>query len=80
VLLTRGLWEWGKDGEDEKFSKAHVQETRDMEAKARENYARLRASSTLQALYFDEAGGNHDFPPNVRREAYAWLDHHLKQG
>jgi dienelactone hydrolase len=80
VLLTRGLWEWGKDGEDEKFSKAHVQETRDMEAKARENYARLRASSTLQALYFDEAGGNHDFPPNVRGEAYAWLDHHLKQG
>jgi dienelactone hydrolase len=78
VMLTRGLWEWGADGEDARYSKAHVQETRDMEAKARLNYARLQASPHLQTVYFEEAGGNHDFPPNVRREAYEWTDRHLK--
>jgi dienelactone hydrolase len=79
VLLTRGLWEWGKEGQQERYSRAHVQETRDMETKARRNYARLGASANLQAVYFDEAGGNHDFPPTVRHEAYQWIDRHLNR-
>jgi dienelactone hydrolase len=78
VLLTRGLWEWGRNAEEARNSKAHVQETREMEAVARRNYAGLGASANLQAIYFDEAGGNHDFPPNLRREAYQWLDRELK--
>jgi dienelactone hydrolase len=78
ILLTRGLWEWGKDGEDKKFSEAHVQETRDMESRARKSYSSLGASANLRAIYFDEDGGNHDFPPSVRREAYLWLDRTLK--
>jgi len=80
VLLTRGLWEWGRDGEDGIHSRDHVQETRDMEAEARKNYSKMAASANLRAIYFDENGGNHDFPPNVRAESYRWLDHYLKSG
>jgi dienelactone hydrolase len=78
IVLTRGLWEWGREGEDGRFSREHVQETRDMEAKARKNYERLGETTNLQVIYFDEAGGNHDFPPKVRDEAYRWIDRHLK--
>jgi len=79
IMLTRGLWEWGSDGEDARHSKEHVQETRDMQAQAARHYARLEASENLCVVYFDEAGGNHDFPPHVRQTAYAWIDHHLKR-
>jgi dienelactone hydrolase len=78
VLLTRGLWEWGTEGEDAQFSKEHVQETKDMVAYARSVYALAGASASLDAVYFDEAGGNHDFPPQVRRHCYEWLDEQLK--
>jgi dienelactone hydrolase len=80
VLLTRGLWEWGRDGEDGIHSRDHVQETRDMEAEARKKYVKRAAAANLRALYFDENGGNYDFPPNVRTESYRWLDQHLKPG
>jgi dienelactone hydrolase len=79
VMLTRGLWEWGRDGDDARYSREHVQETRDMEAKARESYARWQASPSLQAVYFDEAGGNHDFPLKVRQGAYEWIDQQLRR-
>jgi len=36
------------------------------------------ASRNLQAIYFDEIGGNHDFPPIVREQTYAWLDQNLQ--
>jgi len=36
------------------------------------------ASRNLQAIYFDENGGNHDFPPIVREQTYAWLDQNLQ--
>jgi hypothetical protein len=79
VMLTRGLWEWGKDGKREQWSKNHVQETREMETKARKTYARAGKPDNLKTIYFDEAGGNHDFPPNVRKETYKWLDGFLKR-
>ena len=78
VLLTRGLWEWGQTGDDATFSKKHVEETRETEAHARTFYERDSASQNLQTIYFDENGGNHDFPPNVREQTYAWLDQNLK--
>lgn len=69
VLLTRGRWEWGTKGEWREASLRHVAETEDMVA-----YAHAKGSGkSLEALYFDEAGGNHDFPPGVREQAYAWL-------
>ena len=79
LLLTRGLWEWGRDGEGGKYSRAHVQETRDMEIMARRSYAQLDATANLQSIYFDEGGGNHDFPPNVRHESYQWIDRFLQR-
>ena len=78
ILLTRGLWEWGTDGDDARRSKEHVQETREMEAAARKRYTRMEASANLKAIYFDENGGNHDFPPHVRKESYDWMDNYLK--
>ncbi|WP_179188236.1 S9 family peptidase [Sphingomonas sp. IBVSS2] len=69
VLLTRGRWEWGTKDEWRAASLRHVAETEDMVA-----HARARGSGkSLEAIYFDEAGGNHDFPPGVREQAYAWL-------
>ena len=73
VLLTRGLWEWGREGQEQRFSQEHVQETRDMVAKASKSYAGAGALKNLKAIYFDEAGGNHDFPTQVREEAYEWI-------
>lgn len=78
VLLTRGLWEWGQTGDEALFSKKHVAEMQEMEAHARKFYERDSASRNLQAIYFDESGGNHDFPPLVREQTYAWLDQNLK--
>lgn len=78
VRLTRGLWEWGTEGEEGEFSKEHVQETKDMVAYAHESYAMGGASAKLDAVYFDEGGGNHDFPPHVRQKCYEWLDTQLK--
>lgn len=78
VLLTRGLWEWGQDNpRDKSSSEAHVAETRRMEAHARERYSKLGASAELKVIYFDEDGGNHAFPPQVRQQAYQWLGQHL---
>ena len=76
--MTRGLWEWGTDGEWGEHSKAHVEETRVIENHARDRYSQLNASDNLKVIYFDEGGGNHAFPPNVKEEAYQWLDGHLK--
>jgi hypothetical protein len=78
VLLTRGLWEWGRDGQGGQFSQKHVQETRDMVAHAQQDYARLGVPGNLSAIYFDEAGGDHAFPPHVRDQAYDWLEHHME--
>jgi dienelactone hydrolase len=78
MLLTRGSWEWGQDPDEAPYSKAHVQETRDMEAHARKTYLRIGASDNLKVIYFDENGGNHDFPPHVREQSYKWIDQHLK--
>lgn len=79
ILLTRGLWEWGKDGDEGRYSREHVQETRAMEAQAGKRYVDLGASANLSTIYFDEDGGNHDFPPTIRRQAYEWIDTCLKR-
>ncbi len=81
VLLTRGLWEWGRDNSvDKASSEAHVAETRKMEAHARDRYSELGESAKLKVIYFDEDGGNHAFPPGVRLQAYRWLQQHLMSG
>ena len=45
------------------------------EAKARQVYALLGAADRLQIRYPDSA---HDFPPEVRREAYEFIDRVLQ--
>ncbi|MET0309136.1 MAG: hypothetical protein ABW023_10560 [Sphingomonas sp.] len=73
VLLTRGRWEWGTKGKWRDASLRHVAETEEMVA-----YARKRgAGASLDAIYFDEGGGNHDFPRDVRTQSYAWLKRRL---
>lgn len=77
VLLTRGMWEWGRGDEWGPFSERHVADTREMEAKARRAYGD-GPDSPFKAIYFDEEGGNHALPPGVKREVYAWLDRQLE--
>lgn len=78
VLLTRGRWEWGTDGEWRQASLDHVAETERMMASAAARYRAAGAPGNLEAVYFEEAGGNHDFPPGIRQQAYIWLDRHLR--
>jgi dienelactone hydrolase len=78
LLLTRGLWEWGRDRDWRQASIDHVEETRRLVADAAPRYRARGAPDALRALYFDENGGNHDFPPGVRRDAYAWLETQLQ--
>lgn len=80
LLLTRGLWEWGQDPDWRQASIDHVEETRRLVAEATPRYRAARAPTALRAIYFDENGGNHDFPPGVRSEAYAWLETQLRTG
>ncbi len=79
ILLTRGLWEWGQGPDEMDASRAHVQDTKDMIAKAQTTYRSVGAANHLQPLFFDEGGGGHDFPPGVRLQAYNWLDKHMKE-
>jgi dienelactone hydrolase len=73
ILLTRGRWEWGTSGKWRDASLRHVAETEEMVA-----YARARgAGASLDAIYFDEGGGNHDFPLQVRTQSYVWLKQRL---
>lgn len=73
VLLTRGRWEWGTKGKWREASLNHVKETEEMVAYAKAKHG----AAAVEAIYFEEAGGNHDFPPQVREQAYAWLKRHL---
>jgi hypothetical protein len=41
-------------------------------------YKALRFGESFRVRFFDEGGGNHDFPPGIRQEAYAWLDSYVK--
>jgi dienelactone hydrolase len=77
VLLTRGLWEWGREGPNRDFSIAHVNDTRTMVTHAQRRYDELGASDRINAIYFDDDGGNHALPPRVKSLAYEWIDHHL---
>jgi dienelactone hydrolase len=77
VFLTRGMWEWGKDGEWGDYSRRHVQETREIESYARSNYAAYHAADKLQVTYFDDGGGDHAFPQGIRQTVYQWLDKQL---
>lgn len=60
------------------YSSQHVAETKDIEDYAKRRYSQLSTSENLKAIYLDEGGGNHAFPPKVRQQAYLWLDSHLK--
>jgi hypothetical protein len=67
----------GQGADEAPYSKAHVQGDRDTEARARKTYQGLGASDNLQLIYFDENGGNHDFPPKVREQTYKGIDQQL---
>jgi dienelactone hydrolase len=81
-LMTRGLWEYGGQSNPQSkwflASKNHVEKTKEIENYARKRYHQLSASENLKTIYFDEAGGNHAFPPGIKKQAYKWLDSYLK--
>ena len=78
LLLTRGLHEWGDSGKWGKFSRLDVDEYKQIERYVRPVYEQLNASDQFRVVYFDEEGGRHAMPPNLKETIYAWLDAHLK--
>jgi len=70
-FMTRGLHE----RETEEGSAQHVAETKTVEAYAAQRYAKVGAAEMLKVVYFE---GGHAFPPEIREQAYEWLDRHLK--
>lgn len=78
VLLTRGLYEWGNQGKWGDFSKLDVDEYKNMEKYVLPAYRRVGKPDNFQVIYFDEDGGRHAFPPNVKSRVYNWIDQHLK--
>ena len=77
--MTRGTNEWGAADDNERNrSRRHVDGTKQMYAEAIRYYTKAKAEDRLKVIYFDEAGGNHYFPPKVKEEVYAWLDRWLK--
>ena len=74
-LLTRGLWEHGKENEiEKKLSNKHVAKTKKIENYVRERYKELNADDKLHPIYFD---GAHVFPADVRKRAYNFIDQYL---
>ena len=78
VLLTRGLYEWGDTGKWAKFSQLDVEEYKHIEQYVQPVYDQLGATDQFKVIYFDEEGGRHAMPPNLKKTIYAWLDAHLK--
>lgn len=77
LMLTRGLWEWGRNGEWGQHSLNHVNETKKIEAYVRPFYEHHNASENFKVIYFDEDGGNHAFPSNLKKQVYNWIDSYL---
>ena len=76
-LLTRGLWEHGKENEiEKKLSDEHVAKTKEIENYVRERYQELNANEKLQTIYFE---GAHEFPVEVREKGYNFIDKYLNQ-
>ena len=74
VLLTRGLWEWGREGERAEYSRLDVKEYQEIEKYVSQAYHSYDAEDAFEVIYFDEGGGQHSFPPEVKERAYSWLD------
>jgi len=70
LLITRGMYEWGKD---DRNSDAFLREAEIF----RDKYLEAGVGDDIELLFFDENGGKHDFPAGVREKAYDWLDKHL---
>jgi hypothetical protein len=78
-LMTRGLWEWGQDNPKNKASSIdHVKSTEKLYNEAFSYYKKLESGENLKAIYFDEGGGRHAFPPKVKKQVYAWIASYLK--
>lgn len=77
-LMTRGVWEWGDQGNWKRISERQVAETTRIDRHARKRYEGLGAGAKLRTIFFDEDGGNHTFPCGVREKVYEWLDSYLK--
>jgi dienelactone hydrolase len=74
-LLTRGLWEHGKDNEiEKKLSNEHVLKTKEIENYGRNRYQKLNANEKFQTIYFE---GAHVFPIDIREKAYNFIDQYL---
>lgn len=79
-LMTRGLWEWGKEDTKEKSqSTDHIRSTEKLYNGALSYYKKLTSGENLKVIYFGEDGGRHAFPPKVKDQVYDWIASYLKK-
>jgi len=79
-LMTRGMWEYGRDNpQREEMSRSHVERTKNIEKHARKRYTEFGTEENFITIYFEENSGFHSFPDSVKNVVYNWIDKHLKE-
>lgn len=71
LLFTRGKHEWGKD---DPGSIAMVNELKEFQKAFISNGEK----GDFKTIVFEEDGGKHAFPDNVKKDVYKWIDQKLK--
>ncbi|MDE5422380.1 prolyl oligopeptidase family serine peptidase [Ancylomarina sp. DW003] len=71
LLLTRGKHEWGKG---DIGSITMIEELRRFE----KTYNSNGDKGDIKTIVFEENGGEHAFPKNVKKDVYKWIDQRLK--
>ena len=72
LFISEGAHQWG-DGHPDPSDKKFAEDL----ALFKESYL-LNGGSAIETVLFEENGGRHCFPPLLKKQAYQWLDNHLK--
>ncbi|MBO5245737.1 MAG: prolyl oligopeptidase family serine peptidase [Eubacterium sp.] len=73
-FIIQGAHQWG-DGQPDINDKATEKELEIF----KNAYLNEGKGSSINTLFFEENKGRHSFPPEVKEQAYRWLDEHLKK-
>ena len=72
LIITRGMYEWGKDDED---SEDFIIEMENF----KKSYLSAGNEGDIITIAFDEDGGGHIFPKNVKEKVYRLIDERFKK-
>lgn len=72
LFISEGAHQWG-DGQPDPSDKKFAEDLTFF----KESYLQ-NGGSDIETVLFEENGGRHCFPPQLKNQAYKWLDAHLK--